>query len=90
MYNYGGLTTRGVRSKFEPEFMLFESLAPARAACATNGLPDGIVQYHGCFSGVVPPAMLSLLGESTVKMMKESSPGVHCCCMLALCACVLA
>ena len=61
VYNYGGLTSAGLTSRFQGEFMRFDGLKAARAAHATAGHKNGLVSYHSVFTDRIPESIVELL-----------------------------
>ena len=64
MMNFGGLTSRGLRSSYQKEFDRFIELHDTRKQMQAAGKRDGLVQYYHAFSGKVPADMKRLVEEA--------------------------
>ncbi len=74
-YNYGGLTSAGLVSRFQGEYVRFQGLAAARAARAAVGHRDGLVVYHHHFPDEVPEIILGLLPPETQGLLRSTAGG---------------
>ena len=92
MMNYGGLTTRGLRSKYQKEFDHFIKLAATRKAMQAQGKRDGLVQFYNSFTGYAPDDMMELIIRKCGREFANDSfpvdKGMCVCARARVCACV--
>jgi hypothetical protein len=63
IFNMHGLTSRGIRHRYQAEFAHFHRLTAAREACRRAGRRDGLVRFHNAFIDKVTDEIVAMLPE---------------------------